>query len=110
MMARTLSIENRWDNDNGRAARASIVSPPSGTFLTFNNWGNAGDAMGKARGRVEDGGFANAGLDGLLMPSPSAMLSVAASAASPSSAVANLSYSFVCDLGTSRSFGRFFGG
>jgi hypothetical protein len=46
MMATTLSIENRRDNDNGRAARASIVSPPSGTFLAFNNWGNARDATG----------------------------------------------------------------
>ena len=55
MMATTLSIENRRDNDNGRAARASIVSPPSGTFLALNNGGNAGDAVGKARGRVEEG-------------------------------------------------------
>jgi hypothetical protein len=133
MMATTLSIENRCNNDNGRPARASIwcntplglswdlyaappngppitgettrsdnedggggggigrnglffqpchrgdfvirlltsrtVAPPGGTFLALDNNGvDAGDAVGKARGRAEDGGVANAGLDGLLMP------------------------------------------
>jgi hypothetical protein len=79
MMATMLSIENRRDDDNGRPARASIVAPPGGTFLALNNdgGGNAGDAVGKARVRAEDGGVANAGLDGLLMPPPSARLSVA---------------------------------
>jgi hypothetical protein len=67
-MATTLSIENRRDDNNGRPTRASIVAPPGGTFLALdNNGGNAGeDAVGKARGRAEDGGIANAGLDGLL--------------------------------------------
>jgi hypothetical protein len=81
MMATTLSIENRRDDYNGRPARASIETPPGGTFLALDNdgGGNAGDAMG-----AEDGGVAKAGLDGLLMPPPSA-LSVAASAAATSS-------------------------
>ena len=62
----TLSIENRRDDNNGRPTKASIVSP-RGTFLALHNdGGNAGDAVGKARGRAEDGGVANAGLDGLL--------------------------------------------
>jgi hypothetical protein len=67
-MATTLSIENRRDDNNGRPTRASIVAPPGGTFLALDNdGGNAGeDAVGKARGRAEDGGIANAGLDGLL--------------------------------------------
>ena len=62
-----MAIENRRDDDNGRPTRASIVSPPGGAFLALHNdGGNAGDAVGKARGRAEDGGVANAGLDGLL--------------------------------------------
>ena len=63
-----MAIENRRDDDNGCPTRASIVAPPGGTFLALDNdGGNAGeDAVGKARGRAEDGGVANAGLDGLL--------------------------------------------
>jgi hypothetical protein len=80
MMATTLLIENHRDDDNGRPARALIETPPGGTFLALDNGGgNAGNAMG-----AEDGGVAKAGLDGLLMPPPSA-LSVAASAAATSS-------------------------
>ena len=55
-----MAIENRRDDDNGRPTRASIVSPPGGTFLALHNdGGNAGDAVGKARGRAEDGGVDN---------------------------------------------------
>jgi branched-subunit amino acid aminotransferase/4-amino-4-deoxychorismate lyase len=62
-----MAIENRRDDDNGCPTRASIVAPPGGTFLALDNdGGNAGNAVGKARGRAEDGGVANAGLDGLL--------------------------------------------
>jgi hypothetical protein len=67
MMATTLLIKNRRDDDNGRPARALIETPPGGTFLALDNGGgNAGNAMG-----AEDGGVAKAGLDGLLMPPPS---------------------------------------
>ena len=55
-----MAIENRRDDDNGRPTRASIVSPTGGTFLALHNdGGNAGDAVGKARGRAEDGGVDN---------------------------------------------------
>ena len=55
-----MAIENRRDDDNGRPTRASIVSPPGGAFLALHNdGGNAGDAVGKARGRAEDGGVDN---------------------------------------------------
>jgi hypothetical protein len=65
---------------------SGTAAPPGGTFLALDNYcDDGGDAVGKARGRAEDGGVANAGLDGLLMPPPPARLSGAAAAATATS-------------------------
>ena len=64
-----------------RLLTSGTAAPPGGTVLALNNYcDDGGDAAGKARGRAEDGGIANAGLDGLLMPPSPARLSGAAAA------------------------------
>jgi hypothetical protein len=64
---------------SGTAAPPGECSSHSTTTAT-----KGGNAAGKARGRAENGGGANAGLDGLLMPPPTTRLSGAAAAATSS--------------------------